>query len=206
MPTDTDLALKFTVDFSACPAAQQTRYTNTVTGFLGEDPPGEVEVTSALDVFYPCTTLAVTMADFRAEPQSDHVLVSWETVSELDNLGFNLHRSESPNAPGQQINAGLIPSQAPGSAQGARYTWQDYDVIAGATYHYWLEDVDLNGATTLHGPVSITYQAPTAVALGDLAAGSADAPWTGLPPVAALIALVLAAVLLLVRRPSRQQG
>jgi hypothetical protein len=45
-------------------------------------------------------------------------------------------------------------------------------VEAGQTYWYWLEDVDLSGATTLHGPVSATVQAPTAVTLAQLDASS----------------------------------
>ena len=41
----------------------------------------------------------------------------------------------------------------------------DGQVAPGQTWYYWLEDVDLNGATSLHGPVSATLQAPTAVTL-----------------------------------------
>ena len=37
--------------------------------------------------------LAVALASFLAETQADHILVTWETVSELDNAGFNLYRS-----------------------------------------------------------------------------------------------------------------
>ena len=36
--------------------------------------------------------------------QPDHVLVTWETVSELNNAGFNLYRDTSPAGPGVQIN------------------------------------------------------------------------------------------------------
>lgn len=156
---------------------------------------GEVE-----DYFFEQLTppAAVTLNTFDAQAQSSYVLLSWETASELGNLGFNLYRSTSPNAPGQQINLTLIPSQAPGSAQGALYTWQDADVVAGTTYHYWLEDVALNGATTLHGPVSVDYQAPTAVTLGGLAAGS-GAP-VDLTAAAAALALGLATLLLASKR------
>ena len=44
----------------------------------------------------------------------------------------------------------------------------------------WLEDVSLAGATTLHGPVSATVQAPTAVTLSVMDASPAAAaawPW-----------------------------
>lgn len=175
--------------------------TNDPTQILIQSKDGEVEDYRWV---FNNGTLAVTLADFRAEAQSDHVLVSWETASELDNQGFNLYRSTSPDAPGQQINPALIPAQAPGSAQGVLYRWQDLDVTAGSTYFYWLEDVDFSGATTLHGPVSVDFQAPTAVTLGGLAAGAANSPAPGALPLAALpAAAAAAAALVLLRR--RQQ-
>ncbi|MCB0236085.1 MAG: hypothetical protein KDG58_18010, partial [Anaerolineae bacterium] len=49
------------------------------------------------------TPLAVVLADFGAAAQTDHILVTWETVSEIDNAGFNLYRSTSDAAPGEQL-------------------------------------------------------------------------------------------------------
>ncbi|QLQ06883.1 MAG: hypothetical protein HZY76_13105 [Anaerolineae bacterium] len=43
--------------------------------------------------------MAVTLAGFDATAQPDHVLLAWETASELDNLGFNLYRGLSPDEP-----------------------------------------------------------------------------------------------------------
>ena len=131
--------------------------------------------------------LAVTLAGFSAEAQAGQVLVSWETVSEINNAGFNLYRNTSPDLVGDLL--AYVPSQAPGSTQGAAYSFEDADVQPGQTYWYWLEDVDLNGATTLHGPVSATVQAPTAVTLAgfEAAAGSA-ASFAGLALAAGLAA------------------
>ncbi len=118
---------------------------------------------------------AVTLAALDAQQVADHVQVSWETVSELDNLGFNLYRGVSPDGWERQLNDALIPSQAPGSSGGHSYTWEDRaGLVSGQTYTYWLEDVDLNGATTLHGPVSVEFSAPTAVTLGSVNAQGSD--------------------------------
>jgi hypothetical protein len=82
-----------------------------------------------------------------------------------------------------------VPSQAPGAAQGAIYSYEDLAVQPGQTYWYWLEDVDLGGATTLHGPVSVTVQTPTAVTLAGLeAAGGGAASFAGLALAAGLAA------------------
>lgn len=100
---------------------------------------------------------AVTLATFTATAAEDRaVLLNWETASELDILGFNLYRAEAEDGPQTQLNAELIAGQAPGSPEGAVYESVDEVVQPGATYWYWLEVVDAQGAPTLHGPVSAT--------------------------------------------------
>jgi hypothetical protein len=126
--------------------------------------------------------LAVTLASFDAAQQGDAVLVTWETASELDNRGFNLYRGTTPDGWDRRLNDFLIPSQSQGSPSGFEYTWEDRDeLVNGQTYWYWLEDVDIYGATTRHGPVSATVQTPTAVTLASISASPAAAgaalPW-----------------------------
>jgi hypothetical protein len=120
-----------------------------------------------------CTPLAVTLASFEATGQVDHILLTWETVSEIDNRGFNLYRGTSPNGPEEQLNPTLIPSQSPGSASGFVYTWEDRASLApGVVYYYWLEDVNVHGVGALHGPVTAPLQTPTAVTVTKLEAAS----------------------------------
>ncbi|MFZ2362390.1 MAG: hypothetical protein WA040_23825, partial [Anaerolineae bacterium] len=102
--------------------------------------------------------------------------------SELNNRGFNLYRGTSPAGWDRQLNTALIPSQSQGSPSGFVYTWEDRDgLVAGTTYYYWLQDVDLSGAMTVHGPVSADFSVPTAVTLSGVqaspAAGAAALPW-----------------------------
>lgn len=118
--------------------------------------------------------LAVTLASFAAQQQGRSVLVSWETASELSNAGFQLYRASALD--GARTLLASVPSSAPGSSAGAAYSVLDADVAPGQTLWYWLADVDLSGAPTLHGPVSVTVQAPTAVQLATLAAGGLAPP------------------------------
>ena len=139
--------------------------------------------------------LAVTLASFDAQAQTDHVLVTWETAMELDNRGFNLYRGVSPDGWDRRLNDFLIPSQSPGSPSGFEYAWEDYtDLEPGQTYWYWLEDLDIHGATSLHGPVSATVSVPTAVTLAQLAASSGLATPAGwlLALLAGLLAMSVA--------------
>jgi subtilisin family serine protease len=98
---------------------------------------------------------SVELARFAAVPDSTSVHVEWETVSEVDSTGFNLYRAESQDGPRSQLNARLIPSKSPpGSPEGAVYRFVDDLVRPGVTFYYWLEDVDVYGASTYHGPVT----------------------------------------------------
>jgi hypothetical protein len=98
---------------------------------------------------------AVTLISFTGQGGSDHVTLAWETASELDNEGFNIWRSEATDGEYGKINASLIPAQ--GNADtGASYEYVDGDVVKGVTYYYKLEDVDIHGVSTFHGPVSAT--------------------------------------------------
>lgn len=123
--------------------------------------------------------LAVNLAAFDAQGGPDRITVRWETVSETGNAGFNLYRSAS--AAGPLTLLAYVPSQAPGSTQGFAYSYEDLAVQPGETWWYTLEDVSLSGATSLHGPVSGTVQAPTAVTLASVSASPATTVGSALP-------------------------
>ncbi len=99
---------------------------------------------------------AVELASFTATPQkwTGTIQLDWETVSEVDNLGFNLYRAESLDGRQIKLNDSLIPSQGPGSPTGYTYSFLDRAVRAGRTYYYWLEAVDIYDVTERFGPVS----------------------------------------------------
>ena len=118
--------------------------------------------------------LAAALADFRAAQQGEAILLTWETVSELGNIGFNLYRGPSAAGPDRQLNQTLIPSQSPGSSNGFVYTWEDRaNLVPGMTYFYWVDSVDVSGTATRHGPVSAYYTVPTAVTLSALETSAA---------------------------------
>jgi len=139
--------------------------------------------------FSPKDPTAVTLARFEAAAQAEGILIEWETATEMDNLGFNLYRSTAVDGEYIQLNEALIPAQNPGAVFGSVYTWLDEGVTPGVTYFYKLEDVDIEGNTTLNGPVQATALAagPSAVSVTAFSAGG-GAGWA-LP--AALSALAL---------------
>ena len=102
----------------------------------------------------PSPTL-VELGSLAAQAQEGHVHVAWQTLSEVDNAGFNVWRSVAADGDYALLNEGLIPAQG-GPTQPASYTFDDAAVTDGVTYYYRLEAVDLYGKTQLFGPVYAT--------------------------------------------------
>lgn len=130
----------------------------------------------SIDIGFEPPALAVDLASFEASCQAGEAQIRWQTVSELDNLGFNLLRSTSAEGEGQPLNSDLIMSQAPGSGSGAFYEWLDGEVEAGTTYYYSLQDINVGGTISQHGPLSATCEEnTTAIQLTSLTTSNTSA-------------------------------
>jgi len=89
---------------------------------------------------------------------ANRTMVMWKTSGETHNFGFNVYRELN----GSRVR--MNPSVIAGSAllmigalpkhSGRSYEWIDPSApVAGTSY--WLEDIDVNGTRTIHGPVSV---------------------------------------------------
>jgi hypothetical protein len=94
----------------------------------------------------------IELAYFDAAPGAGRIMLQWSTEAEVDNAGFNIYRADAENGTYIKINDELIVAQG-ASTQGAAYEFVDRDVKNRNTYWYKMEDVDLNGTSTFHGPV-----------------------------------------------------
>jgi uncharacterized repeat protein (TIGR01451 family) len=106
---------------------------------------------------------SVTLQSFSAHFGIDkngasRVMLTWKTGGEAHNLGFNLYRELNGNR--VRVNSSVIAGSAllmRGALpkhSGRSYAWIDPSApVAGSSY--WLEDIDVNGTRTLHGPISV---------------------------------------------------
>jgi hypothetical protein len=120
---------------------------------------------------YDCTTAtgsvtvgespnAVDLRSFTATSTQRFVLLNWQTTNEVDNLGFNIYRADAVDGKRTRLNTELIPTLVyPGSPDGASYSYRDTTVRKNKTSFYWLEDLDIYGQTSLHGPVELSRPA-----------------------------------------------
>jgi hypothetical protein len=102
---------------------------------------------------------SVTLASFKVTRLPDgKVRLDWRTGYEVDNVGFRLYREQ--NGTRVRITSSIVPGSAlmgggRGMTFGGRtYTWSDTTATPAdaGPVQYWLEDVDLKGKSTWHGP------------------------------------------------------
>ncbi len=112
--------------------------------------------TSEFGGILPAT--AVTLISFTAQGEGNAIRVSWQTAAEFDNLGFHLYRSTSPAGPFTRITDKLI-SATVAQGTGRSYSFLDTDVTVGTLYYHKLEDIDIYGKHTFHGPICVDWDA-----------------------------------------------
>ncbi|HEY1799727.1 MAG TPA: C25 family cysteine peptidase [Terriglobales bacterium] len=101
-------------------------------------------------------TTEVKLQSFSAISTAGGVLLTWRTGGEVRNLGFNVYRDQNGRRirvnPSLIAGSSLMMRRADSRHSGKSYAWLDRNPPANS---YWLEDVDLNGTRTLHGPIAI---------------------------------------------------
>jgi hypothetical protein len=139
-------------------------YVAFVGGGIFADPTDFTALTEVLEQAVEesaCTTppsvTQLTNFDTTLNEEGDEILVTWQTVVEVDTEGFNLYRTTDPELQRhstltegyEKLNDELIRSQAGANGQGTLYEWPDSDNIENnTTYHYLLEEVKRDGEST----------------------------------------------------------
>ena len=130
---------------------------------------------------------AVDISSFRAFAQPDgSVSLEWRTQEESRNLGFHIYREQAAGR--QRISPSLIAGSAlllrGSQPQHAAkfYRWVDNQPSASAAY--WIEDVDINGTRTIHGPAYIESVSAARVATASSASAQTSPLLRELHPAA----------------------
>ena len=93
----------------------------------------------------------IELSSFTVEAGFSKALVRWVTATEIDNAGFLVYRCNDEAAGCSKVSD-FIPATA-SAAAGADYSFTDRNVKEGATYYYYLVDIDAGGNWTAHGPI-----------------------------------------------------
>jgi hypothetical protein len=92
--------------------------------------------------------LPIEMTYFKVEDQNDRMLLEWETATEINNAGFEIHRSNDGMS---FAKIGWIDGQG-NSSERNTYQFEDTDIQANTNYYYRLMQLDLDGTST-YSPV-----------------------------------------------------
>ena len=104
--------------------------------------------------------LPIQLLTFQANSGRDGIQLNWTTVSEINNIGFEIWRSDEGDTnyillSDYRSNQNLVGSG--NSTQLRNYSYTDKNVRDNFTYRYNLIDVDVNNQKTLHGPLTVTF-------------------------------------------------
>ncbi len=99
--------------------------------------------------FHTDQSLPVRLSSFSAELSGGLVILTWATESEVDNLGFILERSFSPDYSVWQVLASYLNNDAlkgqGNTSSQTVYTFTDTDAKPGVSLRYRLSSVDISG-------------------------------------------------------------
>ena len=142
-------------------SASLSTNTATVSSPLPRDPNLSNNTSTADPTIQSPTAVDIASSTPFAQPDGS-VMLEWSTHEESRNLGFHIYREQ---AAGRKR---ITPSLIAGSAlllRGSQpqhaaklYRWIDSQPSAGASYS--IEDVDINGTRTMHGPASFRIASP----------------------------------------------
>jgi predicted outer membrane repeat protein len=129
------------------------------------DPANNIAFTTGVQSFSdwsagePTAPTAVDSVLINASGYDAGTLIEWQTASEVNNLGFNIYREEDGKRAlvNPQIVAGSALLAGSGVTLGAGRSYGWWDSGATSRAQYWIEDLDLNGGRTIHGPVSAKH-------------------------------------------------
>jgi len=145
-------SVRFTVRVTETAGAESgvTAIENIGTGISDQTP-----LTTSNRVVHVFDRTAIHLLNFAATRQNNGVLVRWTTDLELDTFGFDLYRSSGSQGRASAVR--ITPSMiaATGRNGGATYEFLDTTASATETYHYWLQEVELDGEVIDYGPTSI---------------------------------------------------
>jgi len=159
-----------------------TIVSNTATVSADQDDPTPNNNSSTVSTLVTAPT-RIHLQSLTAESGTQGVVLRWKTAGELNNLGFNVYCEK--NGERQKLNPTLVAGSALTMSgyqekhAGRSYAW--IDKTGTPSTLYWLEDLDLNGERTMHGPISSSVTGSSAKAaaspmMSDIASAQSQAP------------------------------
>lgn len=156
-----------TIDITGTITTNTTEITNTASATRTETDTDATNDSDSVTIAVVAPTVVHMLEIAAVQDARGKVAVTWTTSFEAENLGFNVYRDLAGTR--EQINKEVIAGSALFSKRaeltsGRSYRWSD-KLKGTALAQYYVEDVDLHGVRTMHGPV-------TPIILGEVPEGA----------------------------------
>ncbi|MCP5100969.1 MAG: hypothetical protein GY943_35920 [Chloroflexi bacterium] len=103
--------------------------------------------------------LLAAMTLFALPSTPPTITIQWETATEVETAGFYISRSHSATGAFSRLHKTLIPGKGD-AFTGSSYQFIDQTVLAGTTYYYLLEEVELDTSVTRYANEIQVFKAP----------------------------------------------
>ncbi|MBL1212363.1 MAG: T9SS type A sorting domain-containing protein [Ignavibacteriae bacterium] len=128
-------------------------YQNVVGGWITENSianstPGELDAGQALPV---------ELTSFSVQTVNGYALITWQTASEQNNLGFEIQRSVGMK--NNWGNIGFVPGKGTSNAANY-YSFTDDKNLLSGNYSYRLKQIDLDGSYTFSDVLQLNITEP----------------------------------------------
>lgn len=101
-------------------------------------------------------TLPVELSSFSATLNAyNYISLQWVTQTETNVSGFRIYRGTSDDmAASEMLNVFI---NGTNTSQLQTYVFVDEEVSEAGVYYYWLENLEMDGASMVYGPTSVTF-------------------------------------------------
>ena len=132
--------------------------TDSYGNFLGEGETISITLDGSEEqnITGESAALPIELTAFYAEVDPSNVMLRWNTESEINSLGYNIHRSVNDSTNFVKINETLIQG-AGTTTEPQKYSFVDHDVSFRNVYYYKLESVDTQGNREFHGSIRVEF-------------------------------------------------
>src|SRR6185436_3275074 len=144
------------ITISGTITVSSTQLTNTANTTRTETDTNAANNSASVTISINAPTVVHMLEMHAVQDNKGKVVLIWTTKFEAENLGFNVYRESAAGR--QKLNRYFVAGSTFFSKRdelhsGRGYRWKD-KVREGEFAQYYVEDVDLHGVQTMHGPVT----------------------------------------------------
>jgi len=122
-------------------------------GLVDSSPPStKIQLLEAMLDFFN-VIVPVELTSFSAKLVDDNVILNWSTASELNNLGFEIERSDGNK---EFLRLGFVEGHGT-TTEKQEYLFTDNTLLNEGNYSYRLKQIDLDGTVTYSEVIEIEF-------------------------------------------------